>query len=104
MPIKTITVLFIAITLALSSSTHAAQTLATGEDGREVILNDDGSWAYKSTDRYANTGDGRRILLREDGSWEYVGNQKTVSPVQYRSNDIDIGHIKRLPINFVVLN
>ena len=53
--------------------------------------NADGSWVYKSTDRYANTSDGRRILLREDGSWEYIGNQKAVSPVQYRSNDIDIG-------------
>jgi hypothetical protein len=91
MPIKTITALFIAITLAFSSGTQAAETLATGDDGREVILNNDGSWTYKSTDRYANTSDGRRILLREDGSWVYIGNQKAVSPVQYRNTDIDIG-------------
>ena len=91
MPIKTITLLFIALTLALGSNTHASETLATGDDGREITLNKDGTWTYKSTDRYANTSDGRRILLREDGSWEYMGNQKAVSPVQYRNTDIDIG-------------
>jgi hypothetical protein len=46
MPIKTITGLFIAITLVFSSNTHASETLATGDDGREIILNKDGIWAY----------------------------------------------------------
>ena len=43
-------------------------------DGREVILNSDGTWKYFSTDRYVNTKDGTRVRLKDDGSWQYMGN------------------------------
>lgn len=42
------------------------------DEGKHIQLNDDGTWAQVSKDRYATTRDGRRIKLRPDGSWEEV--------------------------------
>ncbi len=71
-----------------------AELLATGDDGREVRLNDDGRWEYTSTDRFANTVDGRRIRLQEDGRWEYIGNQPIIAEQQYRNNTIDVSLLR----------
>lgn len=60
------------------------------DDGREVLLKDDGSWIFLSTDRYANTEDGRRVRLKADGSWEYVGNAPMQSDQQVRTTTTDI--------------
>ena len=60
------------------------------DDGREVLLKDDGSWIFLSTDRYANTEDGRRVRLKADGSWEYVGNAPMQSEQQVRTTTTDI--------------
>jgi hypothetical protein len=80
------------------SCTAQAQLTATGDDGREVILNEDGSWEYSSTDRYANTSDGRRILLKDDGNWEYQGKQQQpLSQQQYRNNSVNI-HLDKIEI------
>jgi hypothetical protein len=46
-----------------------------GDDGRQILLGDDGRWQYRSTDRFATTADGQRVRLKEDGSWEYTGQQ-----------------------------
>lgn len=59
-------------------------------DGREVILNSDGTWKYLSTDRYVNTKDGTRIRLKDDGSWQYMGNAPLTSKEQVRTTDLDI--------------
>jgi len=59
-------------------------------DGREVLLNEDGTWKYLSNDRYADTVDGRRVRLKEDGSWVYVGNAPAKSKDQVRTTDLDI--------------
>ena len=59
-------------------------------DGREVQLNENGSWKYLSTDRFANTKDGRRIRLKEDGSWSYAGNAPLKSEEQVRTSELDI--------------
>jgi len=58
--------------------------------GREVLLNDDGSWTYQSTDRYADTKDGNRIRLKADGSWQYVGNALLTSKQQVRTAELDV--------------
>jgi hypothetical protein len=52
-----------------------AAPAVTSDDGREIILNDDGSWSYASTDRFATTIDGRRVRLMQDGSWSYTGEK-----------------------------
>jgi hypothetical protein len=60
------------------------------DDGREVVIKDDGSWAFRSEDRFANTRDGRRIKLKADGSWVYVGNAPLVTKEQARSTIVDL--------------
>jgi len=59
-------------------------------DGREVILNDNGTWEFLSTDRYANTKDGIRVRLKEDGSWQMIGNAPLQSKEQVRTTDLDL--------------
>ena len=59
-------------------------------DGREVILNDNGTWKFLSTDRYANTKNGIRIRLKEDGSWQMIGNAPLQSKEQVRTTDLDL--------------
>lgn len=78
------------VSVFLSCSAQA-QLTATGDDGREVILKEDGSWEYSSSDRYANTNDGRRILLKENGNWEYQSTQQQpLSQQQYRNSSVNI--------------
>jgi len=59
-------------------------------DGREVMLNKDGTWKYLSTDRYVNTKDGNRVRLKDDGSWQYVGNAPLTSKEQVRTTELNI--------------
>ena len=59
-------------------------------DGREVLLKEDGTWTYHSTDRYANTNDGRRLRLKDDGSWQYVGNAPLTTAEQVRTTNLNI--------------
>ena len=60
------------------------------DDGREVLLKQDGSWEFLSNDRFANTGDGRRVRLKADGSWEYMGNAPLMTSAQVRTTELDI--------------
>lgn len=59
-------------------------------DGREVLLDRDGTWKYLSSDRYVDTKDGNRVRLKEDGSWQYVGNVPLTSKEQVRTDNPDI--------------
>ncbi|ARN75061.1 hypothetical protein [Oceanicoccus sagamiensis] len=73
--------------LLLQTPLQAAEQIVS-DDGREVQLNADGSWEYKSTDRFATTADGRRVRLSADGQWAYTGEksaagQKVVSDQKY---------------------
>ena len=85
--------LFLSIALLVITPISYADT-ANGEiiylDGREVLLNENGSWTYLSTDRYANTKDGIRIRLKEDGSWQTIGNAPLKSDEQVRTTDLDM--------------
>ncbi|MEE8059776.1 MAG: hypothetical protein V3T17_18390 [Pseudomonadales bacterium] len=67
---------FFLLVFSFSSSLFAAQE-SIGDDGRQVLLNDDGTWRYTHTDRFAITGDGKRVRLKQDGSWTYVGEKST---------------------------
>jgi hypothetical protein len=85
-------IVFIIISLSLlpgSNALSANQDVIT-DDGREVLLRDDGTWEFRSTDRFANTKDGRRIRLKDDGSWQYVGNAPLTSKQHIRTTDLDI--------------
>ncbi len=60
------------------------------DDGREVLLREDGSWEFRSNDRFANTRDGQRVRLKDDGTWEFVGNAPLVLKEQVRTTLLDI--------------
>jgi len=72
-----------------SNALSASQEVIT-DDGREVLLNEDGTWVFRSTDRFANTKDGQRIRLKDDGSWHYAGNAPLTSKQEVRTMDLDI--------------
>jgi len=74
--------------LLCSTALFADQNGMT-DDGREVLLKEDGSWEFRSNDRYANTKDGQRVRLKADGSWEYVGNAPLVLKEQVRTTLLD---------------
>ena len=85
-------IVFIIISLSLlpgSNALSANQDVIT-DDGREVLLRDDGTWEFRSTDRFANTKDGHRIRLKDNGSWQYVGNAPLTSKQQIRTTVLDI--------------
>jgi len=68
----------------LAGGVHSADKKLITDDGREVLLKDDGSWAFRSTDRFANTDDGRRVRLKQDGSWHYIKSrpEKSITKTQ----------------------
>jgi len=72
-----------------SNALSANQEVFT-DDGREVLLNEDGTWVFRSNDRFANTKDGQRVRLKDDGSWQYVGNAPLTSTAEVRTTDLDI--------------
>ena len=74
---------------AVTFSVAADQQVIT-DDGREVLLRQDGTWKFLSGDRFANTDDGQRVRLKQDGSWEYVGNAPMVAPAQVRTRELEI--------------
>ena len=78
-----------ALLLATASNSISAADQTIMLDGREVLLREDGTWLYQSSDRFANTNDGGRVRLKEDGSWQYVGNAPLMSKQQVRTNDLD---------------
>ena len=90
---KTQTLLAIILTLfssiPLSHAEPATQQVVTVEN-REVILKTDGSWEYRSIDRFANTKDGQRVRLKQDGSWQFVGNAPLTSKQQVRTAELDL--------------
>ncbi|WP_439135794.1 hypothetical protein [Pseudomaricurvus sp.] len=84
------TLLGAAISLSLSTTAMAAELSATGDDGREILLKKNGSWEYKSTDRFATSEDGTRVRLKADGSWEFIGNAPSVSKEQVRTEAMEV--------------
>jgi hypothetical protein len=81
---------FLVILLSTPISQATPKQETTNVDGREVILNDNGTWEFLSTDRYANRNDGTRVRLKEDGSWQVIGNAPLESKEQVRTTDLDI--------------
>lgn len=68
----------------------SAEQQVITDDGREVLLKTDGTWVFRSTDRFANTEDGQRVQLKQDGSWQYVGNAPMATEEHVRSTLLDI--------------
>ncbi|WP_317932452.1 DUF3157 family protein [Halioxenophilus sp. WMMB6] len=70
--------------LGLSSTlAQASETILSG-DGREIRLNDDGTWEVVSDNLYLDTSDGRRVILTPDGRWQYQGMAPVAAEETYR--------------------
>jgi hypothetical protein len=80
----------IALSFLLASPALIASQDGLTDDGREVLLKEDGSWEFRSNDRFANTKDGQRVRLKDDGTWEYVGNAPLMLKEQVRTTLLDI--------------
>lgn len=79
----------VAIVGALSNIAIADRT-ATADDGREILLKDNGSWEYQSNDRFATSKDGTRVRLKDDGSWAFIGNAPMVTKEQVRTQSLEV--------------
>lgn len=82
--------LSLAVCLGMTPAAFAADRIATGDDGREIRLNNDGSWDYLSTDRFATSADGTRVRLKENGRWEFIGNAPSVSAESVRTEALAV--------------
>ena len=67
--------------------TNAAEEL-TLDDGRKILLKDDGTWSFASSDRVLGTADGREVRVRPDGTWEYTGEM--VIPPAAESGEVTV--------------
>jgi len=85
----TLLTLTLLLFIPVSHAEPVQQEVVTIE-GREVILNENGTWKYRSADRFANTKNGSRVRLKEDGSWQMLGNTPLKSKEQVRTTDLDI--------------
>ena len=59
----------------------AADQTAVGDDGREILLKENGTWEYKNQDRFGTSESGSRVRLKDNGSWEFVDNKVAPVPV-----------------------
>ena len=80
----------ISLLIMLVSLNLVAAEQVVNIDGREILLKDDGTWAYASSDRFADTKDGQRVRLKLDGSWQFVGNAPLTSKQQVRTTELDL--------------
>ena len=69
--------------LLLLASSALAEEVVVSDDGRQIRLNDDGTWVQVSQDRFATNAQGQRIRLRADGSW----NVMSTSPEDIARSD-----------------
>lgn len=79
-----------ALLLMPGSNAFSADQQVITDDGREVLLKADGSWEFRSTDRFANTPNGHRVRLKADGSWQYMGNAPLLAENQVQTTELDI--------------
>ena len=82
-----ISIFIIQITSATVS--YADDISAATEEGRGVILHDDGTWEFTDT-----TEDGRSIILYNDGTWEFAG---FVKPAELNEGEQAEEIVKNLP-------
>lgn len=78
---------FIAFILLLTAFDSQAEQRIISADGREVLLEDNGTWRYLSDDRIVDTGDGKQVRLKADGSWQHVGNTPLKTDSQVSTTD-----------------
>ncbi|MFT4614796.1 MAG: hypothetical protein ACI9NT_001947 [Bacteroidia bacterium] len=78
-----IALLLVSVLVSVPASVAGERVIA--DDGREVMLGDDGRWEWASDDRFATTASGERVRLRSDGVWEIVSGSAAVRPMPVQS-------------------
>ena len=81
---------FVLLSVTISTAVVFADQRVISDDGREILLKQDGTWEFLSTDRFVNTQDGRRARLKADGTWVYLGNAPLTTEQQARTATVDI--------------
>lgn len=66
--------------LLIPALVNAEPKTAVADNGREVILKDNGEWEYKSKDIYATTTDGQRVRLSPNNQWRPVSKTEAPAP------------------------
>ena len=71
---KKVSVLLISIfwVSVISWAANAGDIEATTDEGKQVLLNDDGTWQYVLK---AKTDDGKEFLLNNDGTWQSIDSE-----------------------------
>lgn len=69
--------LLFTLLMLMSASTllNAEPITAIADDGREVILLDNGEWTYATDDVFATTPDGQRIRLKPNQKWQKISGK-----------------------------
>jgi uncharacterized cupredoxin-like copper-binding protein len=73
----------------VTTLSHGAENIIS-DDGREIRLNDDGSWEYLSADRFATSASGKRVRLMESGQWELTG-ELALPTATHVAKDVKVG-------------
>ena len=73
--------------------------IGISDDGREVKIDEDGSWHYTSEDRFATTTSGQRVRLSTDGSWQFVESNELPSMAMRQQNGFSRDRIKTNSLN-----
>ena len=84
------TLILVALSVSLTSYNVSSDTIAVADDGRQVVLDDNGSWKYLSKDRFAITENGSRVRLKGDGQWEPVANLLVQKSDQVVTSHVDV--------------
>ncbi len=78
--------------ICASTAAFSAEVVVT-DDGKQIRLNDDGTWTQVSQDKFATTASGERIRVRANGSWNYVSapdNQVAHKPLPVVTDEVVI--------------
>lgn len=69
-----VNIISVFLVMIVSATVSCADDIsARAEDGRSVILHDDGTWEFTDTIK-----DGRDLILYNDGTWEFTDSAKPV--------------------------
>ncbi len=60
------------VLLIAAAASSLSEEVVVTDDGKQLQLNDDGTWVHVSQDRFATTESGERIRVRANGTWNYV--------------------------------
>ncbi len=91
------------VLFSISTLTIFAQTIATTKDGKEVLLNDNGSWVYSTTSSQKN--ERISVPLKTDTSFNWKDGYGKIVKVQfenYLKGDIDNEVFKKLIMELMV--